>query len=314
MVRNAVDVVVVGAGLAGLSAARELVAAGRSVTVLDKGRGVGGRMATRRIGAARIDHGAQFFTTRSDEFVTTVASAVEAGAVAEWCRGFGGVDGYPRYRGINGMSDLCKWLAEGIDVRLNETVVDLADHPAAAYILTPPVPQTLAICSFSRRLPPPLLHRELARIDYHPVLALLATFDQPLSVPEPGGVQQPDHPVITFVADDQMKGITTVPALTLHAAHGWSVEHWLASDDDIIADLLHAARDFTSGQVPSEAQVQRWRYAGPVTPWPEATVCWGSGTDGDPVIALAGDAFAGPKVEGAFRSGRAAALRVCGNA
>jgi predicted NAD/FAD-dependent oxidoreductase len=53
-------------------------------------------------------------------------------------------------------------------------------------------------------------------------------------------------------------------------------------------------------------QIQRWRYAGPVECWPEPTVVWGS----DPVIALAGEAFAGPKVEGAFLSGRAAAEAV----
>ena len=34
------------------------------MTVIEKGRGVGGRMATRRMEGARIDHGAQFFTTR----------------------------------------------------------------------------------------------------------------------------------------------------------------------------------------------------------------------------------------------------------
>jgi predicted NAD/FAD-dependent oxidoreductase len=57
-------------------------------------------------------------------------------------------------------------------------------------------------------------------------------------------------------------------------------------------------------------QIQRWRYAGPVECWPEPTVVWGS----DPVIALAGEAFAGPKVEGAFLSGRAAAEAVLASA
>ncbi|MSO32728.1 MAG: FAD-dependent oxidoreductase, partial [Ilumatobacteraceae bacterium] len=60
-------VVVVGAGIAGLTAARALSHAGHSVIVLDKGRSVGGRMATRRIGDATVDHGAQFFTVRSDD-------------------------------------------------------------------------------------------------------------------------------------------------------------------------------------------------------------------------------------------------------
>ena len=61
-------VVIVGAGIAGLVAARELAASGVDVRVVDKGRSVGGRLATRRIGDARLDHGAQFFTVRTPAF------------------------------------------------------------------------------------------------------------------------------------------------------------------------------------------------------------------------------------------------------
>ena len=65
--------------------------------MLDKGRTVGGRLATRRIGAASIDHGAQFFTVRSAAFSTFVDGLVAEGLVYEWCRGFNEVDGYPRF-------------------------------------------------------------------------------------------------------------------------------------------------------------------------------------------------------------------------
>ena len=61
--------VVVGAGISGLLAAQELTAAGWRVVVLDKGRGVGGRMATRRVGDGTFDHGAQFFTVRGERFL-----------------------------------------------------------------------------------------------------------------------------------------------------------------------------------------------------------------------------------------------------
>ena len=62
------DVLVIGAGMAGLIAAAELQRAGRRVLVLDKGRGVGGRLASRRIGEASFDHGAQFITARTPRF------------------------------------------------------------------------------------------------------------------------------------------------------------------------------------------------------------------------------------------------------
>lgn len=54
------DVVVVGAGLAGLSAARRLVAAGRSVTVLEARARVGGRTWTVPMGEGTFDLGGQW--------------------------------------------------------------------------------------------------------------------------------------------------------------------------------------------------------------------------------------------------------------
>ena len=64
--------VVVGAGLSGLVAAQTLQQDGHEVLVLDKGRSVGGRLATRRIGNATFDHGAQFFTVRNNAFAEHV--------------------------------------------------------------------------------------------------------------------------------------------------------------------------------------------------------------------------------------------------
>ncbi|MBC8101135.1 MAG: NAD(P)-binding protein, partial [Cytophagales bacterium] len=55
------DFLVIGAGLAGLAFAGDAAASGASVRLLDKGRGVGGRTATRRFGDLRVDHGAQYF-------------------------------------------------------------------------------------------------------------------------------------------------------------------------------------------------------------------------------------------------------------
>ncbi|MFM8793316.1 MAG: NAD(P)/FAD-dependent oxidoreductase, partial [Acidimicrobiales bacterium] len=117
--------VIIGAGLSGLMAARSLHDAGREVIVLDKGRGVGGRLATRRIGDARLDHGAQFFTVRSDEFRSVVDSWLADGVVREWCRGFGEQDGHPRYVGTDGMTSIAKHLARGLDVRTSTLAFSL---------------------------------------------------------------------------------------------------------------------------------------------------------------------------------------------
>ncbi len=50
---------IIGAGMAGLAAAREITAAGGAVTIYEKSAGLGGRVATRRVGGCLLDHGAQ---------------------------------------------------------------------------------------------------------------------------------------------------------------------------------------------------------------------------------------------------------------
>ena len=112
-------VVVVGSGVAGLTAARRLADQGKVVTVLDKGRLAGGRLATRRlVGGAAADHGAQFITARSELFEAELASWLADRTIHEWCRGFGSPDGHPRYAAAGGMSRLVERMAAGLDLSL----------------------------------------------------------------------------------------------------------------------------------------------------------------------------------------------------
>jgi predicted NAD/FAD-dependent oxidoreductase len=303
-------VVVIGAGIAGLSAARVLRAEGLSVRVTDKGRGVGGRMASRRIGDARFDHGAQFFTVRSAPFAALVDAAKRDGAVAEWTHGFQATpDGHARWRGTEGMTSLCKWMAAdaGIEPELGSAITDLRDSPADAFVLTPPVPQSMAILSFSGLLPDPATATRLARIAYKPTIAVLATLDHaPTGMPAHGGRPFDDGDDLAFVTDNQAKGISSRPALTVHLSNDRSQEYWSRPDDDVVEFAADRVASLLGDAAFVAAQVQRWRYAGPVEVHPEPTVVWGRA----PILALAGEAFAGPKVEGAFLSGIAAAEAV----
>lgn len=313
---NQSSVLVVGAGVAGLVAAGRLSASGYRVAVVEKSRGVGGRLATRRIGGARVDHGAQFFTVRSGELGSLVEGWLARGVAREWCRGFRRPpDGHPRYVGTGGMTDLAKDLAGGLDLALSTRAESLFRGPAGgwialtdrgktvtadAVILTPPVPQTLALLG---SLATPEATGMLQAVSYTPTLALLAVLGGDPQIPPPGGLQLTAGP-LTWLADNRAKGISAVPAVTVHAGPRASVEWWELDPGPATAALLDAARPWLGAEDPLETQLVRWRYAAPAVLHPERCLV---AVDGDRPVVCAGDAFGEPRVEGAFLSGLAAA-------
>ena len=307
---------IVGAGMAGLSAARALQRQGWRVQVADKGRNVGGRMATRRQGPMAFDHGAQFFTTRSQEFRREVEQWLAEGWAAKWF----GDPGHERYRGSDGMNSLAAHLGEGIEIRLGVTVHNISpvaegwvalsaeSEPlyADAVIVTAPVPQTAMILDG-------LLTREtqaeLARINYDPCLALLVHLTRPSRVPEPGYVRLDGDGAgcLAVISDNTKKGISDGPAaVTIHSTGEFARAHWDSAPETAAALMLQAARPYL-GEPATGWQLHRWRYSQPVTPHPSA--CLALETSVAPLV-LAGDAFGGPRVEGAYLSGLAAARRI----
>lgn len=323
------DCLIVGAGLAGLTAARRLASTGARVLLVDKAKTPGGRLATRRIGSARLDHGAQFFTVRSADFAAEVETWVEDGVVDVWTNGFSDDDGFPRYRAIDGMTSIAKYLAGRLQSELlrppthtsrvqANAVLAVGDtwsvtyqagsrepDEALAIILTPPVPQCVELLRSGAVVTPHL--DELEAIHYHKVIAVLVTLDRTPGLPEPGAIQQPDDPTFTFVADNQAKGVSETPAVTFHCSHDLSRDLWRLDDGNVLAHVHEAMRRFLGGAAVTEVQVKRWRYAGPVEPHPEPCLIV---ADSPGPLVVAGDGFAGSKVEGAFLSGLAAAQTV----
>ena len=305
-------VVVIGAGLSGLMAARSLAANGHEVNVLDKGRGVGGRLATRRIGDAVLDHGAQFFTVRTDPFAAHVDEWLGVGVAHEWCRGFDETDGHPRYVGSRGMTGIAKHLASGLEVRTgvlvesvrvdgNTVGISVADGSvitADRVIITAPLPQTAALLAGTGIELPPVFGAPT----YVQTLGLLVVLDSAdHAVPAPGGLQNPRDDM-QFVGDNMAKGISPVPALTFHFAPGFSAGHFEDDDDALTGVLMERARPWVGRAGVAALEVKKWRYATPIAIHPAP--CW---TSPDGMITLAGDAFAGPRVEAAALSGLAAA-------
>ena len=311
------DTVIVGAGLAGLSAAR---ACSGTLLVLEKGRSPGGRLATRRmVGAggveARLDHGAQFFTVRSERFGAVAHEWIARGIAREWCRGFSsGGDGHPRFVGVSGMNALAKSLAASLPVRCGTevTAVTIAGemlrledstgerYHAQSVILTAPIAQSIALLDRGGVPLPTVLRAALDAIVYAPCLALLVTLGGPSAVPDPGGLQLAAPETFSFVGDNQAKGISPVPAVTLHANDEVSAALFDREPDEAHAFLLGEAERFLGSAVVT-SELKRWRYARPTTRCDERSLSYAptSGTR----IVFAGDAFGCGAIEGAALSG-----------
>lgn len=317
--------IIVGAGISGLICAYVLKENGFGVTVIDKARGVGGRMATRRIRSTGdnnrqgvYDHGAQYITVRDARFERYMKKWVSGGLVREWCRGFPSaensskLDGHPRYSGLYGMTTLPKHLSENLEIRLNQRVSKISSsghsweviteygdlYSADSLVLTAPVPQSLHMIDNGKFELDEKIRKELEVISYHPCIVVLAELNGPSAIPAPGGMNLED-PVISWIADNKQKGISPdAVTLTIHTTPEFTYENWKSDDKKISDIVIHRANEYLGSEV-VRLQVHRWRYSLPV----EAAENTYLVANLKPPLLFIGDAFGGGRVEGAFISG-----------
>lgn len=303
---------IIGAGIAGLMAARALQDAGARVTVFEKSRGFGGRLASKRVGDAVFDQGAQYFTVKDPRFAAWVEKFERAGVVERWP---GGV--HRRYIGHPSMTAVAKFLAEGLDVKRDHKVtalgccddhwcVDVEGHGcmrAERIILTAPVPQSLALLRAGEFVVPEPLAGRLAALTYDPCLALLVTLAGRSRLPLEG-VQRTTG-AVRWAADNQTKGVSpNVAAVTLHLSPEFSERYYGQTDSEVL-ELVRAEAEDVIGAPIAGATLHRWKFSYARTTDAEPFVWWP-----EEQLGFAGDAFGGARVEGAALSGLALAERV----
>ena len=312
------NVIVIGAGISGCACAHQLVHAGHQVTVVEKGRGVGGRMATRRMEGARIDHGAQFFTTRDPKLQHLNQKWLKEDQVSPWYDRVPGSPDIPsdmRYRGKRGMTGPAKSLTRNCLLVLNFFVEKMergnnwkvveregegrileADH----LVITIPSVQMLELFERSEIDLWPETMSRLQSIRHTKCLAILGILDRSSKLPHPGAVTHP-YNYVDWLSDNQVKGISEVPAITLHASAEFSDQYWDVPDSEWASELLTPAEDVLDAKITSWVS-HRWGFAKPL-------VTFGKSHHHIPELGLtlAGDGFGGERVERAAISGLDAA-------
>ena len=291
---------VIGAGLAGLTCARALADAGHSVVVFDKGRGLGGRMASRRKEGWRFDHGAVALRATSDSFAAFLTSVQ-----AERWEAANGFTGMP------GISSLVKSLAQGLKIVGSQRVTGLEKTQAGwsvqgpedsaglifdRVILAIPQPQAQALLT-----PWPALSAQIAGVKMHPCWTLMTGFDTALATDI--GYRDTCTGPISVIARETAKPGRSLPGdgWVIQANAEWTSAH--LEDDPAQIEALLLAAFFKSIDcdpiAPVIAMAHRWLYALTATPLGRSHIL-----DAELGLALCGDWCLGNTAQAAFESGR----------
>jgi renalase len=319
---------IVGAGIAGLSAARCLHQWGHQVVVFEKSKGVGGRVATRRKDGFTWDTGATSFAPRGRAIEKTIIEELDTSElirlekaiyVHQNLRVMPGDNrkAATRYVYRKGNTTFPKLLAKDLDVRTETTVTELErirdqyvihGEEFDGLILTPPIPQSSLLLWGMRE------SRPTANARYRSCLSVNLGFLEPLPDLPYHALLDPEqtHP-LNWLSLESVKSPDRTPpggsAFSAQFGPLYSFEHWNESDESLIQTTCAFLKVLFGPKFgnPASSHVMRWKYS-----QPEGLASFDLVNPVGSSLILASDGLIGGRVEEAFDAGVQAARRLVG--
>lgn len=265
-----VDIAIVGAGIAGLTCAQVLQQAGYTVELLEKSRGVGGRLATRRLRETRADHGTCYLSPKGVLFHEFIQNLVQRDIVQVWTDSVYEMmaDGTvqpplersPRYVATDGMSAIAKSLTPGLTIHFSQRVVavkltsaqtwelileatPVAEETAVrsaltanALVITTPAPQALDLLTPLADLAQTSFLTQLQSVEFSPCIAVMAGYtpDQltqwQTQYPNVQAIAA-HHPAIGWVGlDSSKRRAASTPLFVIQSTAKFAQTHLDATD------------------------------------------------------------------------------------
>jgi renalase len=326
------EIAIIGAGVAGLTCARKLQQAGRRVVVFDKSRGLGGRLATRRLAGTHADHGVCYLQPKGAAFSQLIDELVNEQILRVWTQGIHrlSADGVlppvkfaPCYAAPAGATAIARYLGQNLEIINSQAITAISpigngwqlnsadgQWNAEQVVVAIPPAQALAIagmvidthCSDQMRL-----------VNFTTSIAAIAVFPKNQQAAAAQltwqGIQGIDHPVLGWIGLDSSKQLEPLqPVLVVQSSAAFAAENFAAPDLQVIGKrLLAAATPFAIGlDSPEILQVHRWGYAFAQNPLPDLFLT----AQVKAPLYFCGDWCGGNRVESAFLSGLAVAEKI----
>ncbi|MBE9181950.1 FAD-dependent oxidoreductase [Oculatella sp. LEGE 06141] len=335
------DVVVIGAGIAGLVCAQQLQQAGIMVTLVEKSKGLGGRLATRRLMGTCADHGVRYLAAQGDRTQRLVQVLCRAGILQPWAKQYhhdtnGSLipapDALPHYSAVQGITAVAKALATHLEILRGHRAIAIAPTArrtwnvtvdssasaepvrveAKALVLAIPAPQALDLLEPVAHPGLSTLLAKLRSVEFDPCISAIAHYAaaQKAAFAEIpwNAVSFSGNPTLSWISIDSRKRLSSseAPLLVVQSSADFAKRHLNTPDlQPIGSQLMQCAAQLLLPWLnsPDLLQVHRWRYAFASRSRPE---CCLSIAEPLPLVC-SGDWCGGNQVEDALESGLAAA-------
>jgi predicted NAD/FAD-dependent oxidoreductase len=304
---------VIGAGMAGVTIARQLREQGKAVTLFDKSKGTGGRMSSRSWQGGWIDHGAPYFAAQSSAFAGYLQRHLAPGVWQIWRAQVSGVpkqDELPGYIGIPRNSSITRSLLGEITFQPSTRIARLEREGSNwllyndgesllghwdLVVITAPAPQTYALVRDIAGMAD-----EVKKAQMEPCWVAAVQLSAPLS--EPAEVMIDPVPGLRrIVANSAKAGRNNTGIYLLQATADWSQEHLEDAPETVGAELGALLSQGLSPATPPQLLfAHRWRYAFTKTPLGKDFL-WRQGLQ----IGICADWCIGRTVEDAWASAMA---------
>lgn len=269
-------IAIIGSGLSGLVLGHCLHQIAE-VECFEKARGVGGRISTRYAGNYEFDHGAQYFTVKTEHFLNFIQPFMEQGIIQPWKARYVEFEQNTvirrkvwnthsaHYVAVPRMNTFVKAIALDLNIHLNTKIEKILKNkqqwilqdeenqyfgPYDWVVSTAPWPQTKH-----------LLHKytSMQHIDMHACYSLMLGFDKPLELD--WDIARIHHSCLGWIANNSSKpGRPPSESLVVLSSNEWANQNVEAEKEWVISQLLNELHFFVHLS-PEYVDLHRWRYA-----------------------------------------------------